>query len=197
MKRGVKTIIVGVSLFVLGGVVIPLIIIVPLFLGDSVNEQFIVPGSIQVAVKEPGRYYLWNNYQTVFDGRSYNRSEELPDGMNIRFTNAETGEPFAFIASSSISMSSGSSAKRSIGYIEVQKPCRIALDITGESDQGVFSFSRAVFFEMLKQICGSIALSVVAGFTGIGCTIWSVVRLTQAKEQAEQNQPKNEDISHS
>ncbi|MCI5223813.1 MAG: hypothetical protein D3924_14355, partial [Candidatus Electrothrix sp. AR4] len=80
MKPGIKPIILGVILFTLGGVALPAAILLPLFLGDSIDKQFTIPGSIQVAIEESGHYYLWNEHQTIFNGKTYNRPENLPDG---------------------------------------------------------------------------------------------------------------------
>ncbi|MCI5211020.1 MAG: hypothetical protein D3910_20045 [Candidatus Electrothrix sp. ATG2] len=112
MKPGIKPIILGVILFTLGGIALPAAILLPLFLGDSTDQQFSIPGSIQVAIKEPGRYYLWNEYQTIFNGKTYNRPEDLPDGIEISITDTATSTPFGFIESSSISMNSGNNEKR-------------------------------------------------------------------------------------
>ncbi|HRQ90897.1 MAG TPA: hypothetical protein PLA50_19055, partial [Bacteroidia bacterium] len=62
MKPGLKTLITGIALFILGGFVIPFLLILPLFLNESTNTQFLVPGSKEVTVEKPGRYYLWNDF---------------------------------------------------------------------------------------------------------------------------------------
>ena len=189
MKTGLKTIILGVILFVLGGVTFPVVIIVPLFLDDAINQQFSIPGMIQVVIKEPGRYYLWNNHQTIFNGTIYNRSEDLPDGIEISITDSTTGIPFNFFESSSISFSSGHSAKKSIGYIEVGNPTRVQVDIRGGDENRIFSFSQATFVKKLKRIFGGIILAFLAGLSGIGLVIWGVVKSTRARQRGDQESP--------
>ncbi len=189
MKPGIKPIILGVILFTLGGIAFPAAILLPLFLGDSIDKQFSIPGTIQVAIEEPGRYYLWNDHQTIFNGKTYNRAEDLPDGIEISISDTATGTPFDFIDTASISISGGNSAKRSIGYIEVSKPTRLLVDITGGNEDRIFSFARATFFEKLKRIFGGIALAFLAGSSGVGLVIWGVVKSTRAKEKENLDTP--------
>ncbi|WP_339136426.1 MAG: hypothetical protein WGN25_00905 [Candidatus Electrothrix sp. GW3-4] len=189
MQPGSKTILLGLILFILGGIAFPAAILLPLLLGDSIDKQFSVPGTLQVTIEEPGRYYLWNEYQTIFKGRTYNRPEDLPDGMEISITDTATGRPFAFITSSSMSMHGGNEEKRSIGYIKVSKPTEIRVEISGDNEGRIFSFARATFFETLKRIFGGIALAFFAGSSGIGLVIWGIVRSVRAKDREDQDIP--------
>ena len=68
MKRGIKTIIAGVVIFVFGAFVVPLLFIFPLIFGKSNEVQFKVPGTFEANAEKPGRYYLWNDFQTIYDG---------------------------------------------------------------------------------------------------------------------------------
>jgi hypothetical protein len=186
MKTGVKTIIAGAILFVLGAFVVPLAIILPLIFGDSNEIQFKVPGSTQIVIEEPGRYYMWNDYQTVFYGKSYNRSESIPDGIEIRIMNASTGELFDFVSDTSISSSRGSSSKNTIGYIEVQSPSTVEVEVAGGEEERVFSFSESNLLKMFGLILGGSILAVIIGITGFGITIWGIVKLMRSSKKGEQ-----------
>ena len=182
MKPGIKTIVVGVSLFILGAVVIPMAIVLSFIIGDSNEKRFKVPGNTQLVIEKPGRYYLWNDYQTVFDGKSYNRSEIIPDGIEIKIMNAETGELFDFVSDSSISSSSGSSSKNSIGYIEIQSPCTVEIEIAGNEEKRVFSFAESNLLKMLGPIFGGFVLSMVFALAGLGIIAWGIVKLVRFKK---------------
>lgn len=183
MKAGVTTIVVGI-IFIFGAFAAPAAIVLPLILprllGDASEEQFKVPGRVEVMAEEPGRYYLWNDYQTVFRGKTYNRSKSVPDGMEIRITHAKTGEPFDFVSDTSISSSSGANSKNTIGYVEVKEPCRVAIEVSGGEEERVFSFSPFRLWRMLKLILGGFALSFVLGVAGVGVTIWGIVKVARA-----------------
>ena len=185
MKTGIKTIIAGVTLFVLGAVVVPLAIVLPIVLGEKNKEQFVIPGSTHVAVEEAGRYYLWNDYQTVFKGKSYIRSEAIPDGLEITIKNEKTGEPYNFVSDSSISSSSGTSSKKAIGYIEVLTPGTVCIEILGGDEERIFSFSRSILLAMFGLILGGFGLSMILGLSGVALLIWGIVKLVRSNRESE------------
>jgi hypothetical protein len=160
--------------------------VLPLVLGDKNKEQFMIPGITQVSVEEAGRYYLWNDYQTVFKGKSYSRSEAIPDGIEITIRNEETGEPFNFVSDSSISSSSGTSSKNTIGYIEVQTPGSVRIEILGGNEARIFSFSRSILLAILGLILGGFGLSMTLGLSGVGLSIWGIVKLVRSNRKSTQ-----------
>jgi hypothetical protein len=183
MKPGVKTIITGISLLVLGVIIVPiaiLAIILPMVIGDAGKAQFEAPGSTQVEVTKKGRYYVWNDYRTVFDGRRYNRSESIPDGINIVIKERDTGERLNFVSDSSISSTSGSSAKNSIGYIQVKRPGMLDIHVTGGYEKRIFSFARSNLLIMIGLIAGGSILALPIGFAGIGILIWGIIKRSKA-----------------
>jgi hypothetical protein len=186
MKPGVKTIIAGTVLFVLGAFVIPLLFILPLILGGANELQFRVPGTIQAVVDEPGSYYLWNDYETVYFGKSYNRSKTIPDGTEIRIRN-ENGEQLAFVSDKSISESSGSSSKNSIGYVTVQKPGKINIEVTGGSEERIFSFSRSRVLKFLGILLGGFSLSMLFAIGGLSIAIWGIIKLIRGNKNGEKD----------
>tara|TARA_B110000003_G_C16288042_1_gene393703 strand:- start:24 stop:596 length:573 start_codon:yes stop_codon:yes gene_type:complete len=185
MKPGLKTLITGITLFILGGFVIPFLLIIPLFFDESANQQFLIPGSREVTVEEPGRYYLWNDFQTVFDGKSFNRSENIPDGLEIIVTD-DVGKTLKFYSDTSISSSSGSSSKNSIGYVEVSDSSKLSVSVSGDSEERVFSFSQSILPKMFLAIIGGGTVSILVAFVGFGVGVWGVVKLVRNKP-GEQN----------
>ena len=180
MKPGLKTLIIGIALFILGGFVIPFLLILPIFLNESSEQQFLIPGSKKLTVQEPSRYYLWNDFQTVFKGKSYSRSESIPDGLEIAVTDG-AGKKLDFQSDTSISSSSGSSSKNSIGYVEVSEPSELLITVKGASEKRVFSFSESIFQKMFLAILGGGVASMLVAFIGFGLGVWGVVKLVRNK----------------
>ena len=180
MKPGLKTLIIGITLFILGGFVIPLLLILPIFLNESSEQQFLIPGSKELSVEEPSRYYLWNDFQTVFEGKSFSRSENIPDGLEIAVTDG-TGRTLAFKGDTSISSSSGSSSKNSIGYVEVSEPSELLVTVTGASEERVFSFSESIFPKIFLAIFSGGMASMLVTFIGFGLGVWGVIKLVRNK----------------
>ena len=184
MKSGIKTIIAGISLFILGAVVVPLAVVLPLILGDSNEEQFKVPGNTQIVIEEPGRYYLWNNYKTVLQGKTYNSSESTPDGIQIKIRNGETGELFDFVGDSSMALSTLRNMKTSIGYIEAQEGGSLHIDVEGGNEERVFSLSKFSMRVMFGLIFGVLGLSLIICCSGFGVLAWGILRAAKSKQTA-------------
>ena len=177
-KAGRIRIIAGICIFLTGTVIIPLGIILSLIFNDSNEKQFKVPSSTQYTIGEPGRYYLWNEYQIIFEGLSYNRSESIPDGMQITIHNRATGERYNFISDTSISSSGGSNAKNSVGYIEVQYPGNILIEIAGGNEERIFSFSQFRLWKIFGSIFGGIGLAILICLAGGGLIVWGIIAMS-------------------
>lgn len=181
MKKGLKTLLAGIAIFIIGAIVVPILILIPLFKGGSEDEQFIIPGEHRVTVPEEGRYYLWNNYRTIFEGQSYHRSEEIPDGLDFSITTS-TGEALPFFSDTSTSSSNGSSSKNSIGYVKVAGPETLSISVSGDSEKRIFSFSKSILGKMFGLIFLGGALSVLSAFAGIGIIIWGIIKMVQGSK---------------
>lgn len=188
MKRGLGTIIAGAVLFIAGAFVIPAAILVPLILNQSKAQQFLVPGSVEIMAREPGRYYLWNDYQTIFNGRTYNSPEDLPGGLEIEVMN-DRGNRLAFISDGSTTSSNGSSSKKSIGYVEVPSPGRLFVSVSGNADQRVFSFAPSKIMKVLGLILGGTGVSALTALAGIVLSILGIVRLSRNNTPAPPHAP--------
>lgn len=193
MKRGVKTILSGGLVILLGSIIIPGVFVLLFTLQiikDSNNSQFLVPGSIEVEVTEPGRYYLWNDYQTLFNGTSYNEPPTLPSGLTFTFTD-EQSNTLAFTSDTSFSSTSGSNVSDSIGYIDVTQPGKIKVDVTGPVTPRVFSFGKNVVWKIIGTVFGSVALVLTSLFVGVGLMLWGFIKLMNNK----QDEPVTIDLS--
>lgn len=177
MKRGSATIITGVVLFVAGAFVIPAAILVPIALNQPKAQQFLAPGSMEMTAEKPGRYYLWNDYQTIFDGRTYHSPEDLPAGLEITIMD-DHGERLTFISDGSTSRGGGSSSKRSIGYVEVTGTRHLTVVVSGTADPRVFSFARSDTMKIVGLVLCGMGGSVLLALAGIILSIIGIVRLS-------------------
>ena len=180
MRPGSKRIISGICIFLAGAIIIPLGIIVSIAMGDSNKLIFKVPGSTSYSVKKHGRYYLWNEYRIIFSGTSYNRSKDIPDGIQIKIHHEQTGKLYPFISNSSISSDSGSSARNSIGYIEVDKPGSIIIDVLGGTEERIFSISQFRVWKIFGLIFGGIGFSVLVCLTGGLVIVWGIIVMARS-----------------
>lgn len=182
MRIGGKIIIVGVIVFLLGAIAVPAAIIISFFFHDAGEIQFRIPASITYQIQEPGRYYLWNDYQTVFEGVSYNRSKNIPDGISIVIRDRRTGAPYKLTACTSISSKTGGGTKNSIGYIDAENTGAITIDVSGGTEERIFSFSRFTLGEIFGRIFGGLGLAFLVCITGGGLVAWGVVKASREKK---------------
>jgi hypothetical protein len=178
MKRGVKTLIAGAVVFILGVVVAPLLIVLPLILAKSNETQFKVPGIQKVTVEKPGQYYLWNDYQTLYQGRTYNRSEKVPDGMVIKITDA-SGTPLNLVSDVSMSETANGSSKNLIGKVEIKSPGPVTVEVSGGDEERIFSFGQSTIFKIIGRILAGVVVSMLFGIVGIGIIVWGAVKMAQ------------------
>ena len=163
MKPGLNLILVGVGL-ILAGIVVPVLLILQLLHHRSQDVQFKAPGTIEVTVTNAGRYYLWNDYQTVYEGKVYDRSEQVPDGFEVHIRD-EGGHEVEFHNDMSASSSTGSNSRKSIGYVEVEQPAKFEISVSGLREDRVLSFSQLGFLRLFLTIACT-SLSVVLGIGG-------------------------------
>jgi hypothetical protein len=184
MKPGIKKIITGGVIFFVGAFVIPLSFVLPLILHHEQESQFKAPGNTEITVTKPGRYYLWNDFRTIYDGKSYDRSENIPDGLDIRIQDAD-GHQLQFVSDGSISSSSSTSAKKSIGYVEVERAGKVTINVRGGSENRIFSFSQSGLLMMFGLVLGGAGLAIVVSAAGIGLIIWGIVTRARANQSGE------------
>ncbi len=180
MKPGLKPLFTGIALCVAGLFVVPVAIILPILLSDSGDTPFIAPGSAEFTVEEPARYYLWHDHQTIFEGTSYNRPVEIPDGVTISVSQAD-GEALAFTSDGSMSMSRGSHSSQSIGYVDVPTTGLWTVEVSGEAEPFVVSFAESKLLKIFGLIFGGVGLCLLLGGAGVILVVIGVVRLAQGK----------------
>lgn len=176
MKKGFKTLIAGIATFVVGGFVLPFFWVLPLILNSTNSEQFIVPSTQTFEIEEPGKYVLWHDYQTFFEGSNYSKPEALPDGLEISVKNA-TGDTLFFKTDTNTSFTSGSHSKNSIAYLEFDQPETISISVNGDFESRVFSFGESFIGKFFLRIFSAVALSAVLSALGIALGVWGIVKL--------------------
>lgn len=183
MKKGLKTLIAGIVLLALGIFAVPLTFVVPLINIESNEVQFIVPATFRTKVDEPAKYYLWNIYKTMHEGKKYNQSVDIPDGVQIQIADAN-GKPMELITDgASFSGNSISTYYNSIGYIDIESPGEITITVTGIKQPRVFSFSRSLFSENMTKLLGGLAACFLLVVVGGGLAIWGIIKLMSSNKK--------------
>jgi len=186
MKKPKTLLIASIILFV-GGIIAYAILMIYLYLplltflicNDDI--QFLIPGSVEI--EDEGRYYLWNDYQTVYEGKTYSMPEEVPDNLIISLKTKDGALHYDIIGKTSISSSSYPTSKKSIGYFDITVPGDYILKVKGVSKPRVFSFRQFNYdtleFAMVLGIGGSVCLLII--FAGFALGVVGVVKMVKAK----------------
>lgn len=180
MKKPIWLIVLGVILFVIA-VIVPVITVLPLMMKQSAETiTFLVPGETELAVKENGRYYLWNDYKTVFNGRSFTRLKTLPDGLDIQLIDLASGSKINLTSDSSLTSTRGSNEKVSVGYFALP-PGKYRLNVSGEFPARVFSIGESKLGTILIVALVTGFLSIITALVSIGMIIFGIVKLVKKK----------------
>lgn len=60
-------------------------------------DQYRLPGTVTVNVREAGNYTLYHEYRTTFDGAVYDTKEKLT-GLQLALKEADTGQPIELLS---------------------------------------------------------------------------------------------------
>src|SRR6056297_3356877 len=169
MKSANLKISLGIIVLLLGGLAIPAGILIPAFSAPNEEVVFETPGATALDVHSPGRFYLWHNYRTLRDGH-------LPDGMSFNVTRAD-GSTVPLQPRASITTEMSGSASRSIGYVDIERPGTLRIEVRGGDEQmRVMSFERARFMMFARALGFSLLSLAVLGAGGIVLIIFGIAQ---------------------
>jgi uncharacterized membrane protein len=144
--------------------------------------QFLAPGSKTFDLAK-GRYVVWNDHVTVFEGRSYDSSRTLPDGTRITVTDA-SGATVTLRRTSGSTFRVGGTERVSVLEFEVTQPGRYEVTVRGDFPLRVFSVGPNLVWLLLGSIFGAIGLVLLGTGVGVAIAAWAFIRREQAREAA-------------
>jgi hypothetical protein len=147
------------------------------------GAQFLVPGRHVVELGQPGKYLVWNDYRTVFRGRSYDESEALPSGVRIRVLERASGRPLEVSSSYRATSSFGNTSSVAVSQFRVEHPGSYEIVVEGNFPPRVFSVGRDFLFGLLGVILGAFALLLGGLGAAIGIAAWVFIRREEARER--------------
>jgi uncharacterized membrane protein len=143
--------------------------------------QFVAPGRHALTLKS-GNHVVWNDHLTVFEGRSYRSSKQLPDG--VQFTVTGSGGPLTLRRASGASYKGLNTERVAVMQFDVAKPGRYEIAVQGDFPPRVFSVGPDHIGAVLWTVFGAIAVLFVSWGAGIGIAAWAFIQREQAREAA-------------
>ena len=184
MRKGKKMLLCGLFVTALGLIIIPYIKIFPLFNTEYPEFTFVSPGLDNVEVGMAGKYYIWNDFKTFYNNRSYNNSKTLPNGTTFKITDSQTGEELKLNPDQSITVSVGDNQQSSVGYIELEGKRTLNIHVSS-SEERVFTFAQSRFMSIIKTLFGTFIACAFLSVFGIFLIIFGAIRMTAPRPPAQ------------
>ncbi|MGI6240494.1 MAG: hypothetical protein ACOYJW_00970 [Candidatus Omnitrophota bacterium] len=178
MKNGAKKAIGGGILFFVAGI-IPFAFVIPIFFHGE-RPVLRAPGTIEISIKKPGKYVVWNNYNTTFEGNTYFFGKELPGGLSFSLNEKFSGTTIPFQTSSGTTVTIGEEEKVSVGYFKVTNAGQYKLTITGDAGNRIFSFEKSMLENVgnfFLALIGGIVLAIILLVVAVVFIIQGIIEL--------------------
>jgi hypothetical protein len=139
-------------------------IIYGMAMADSFRFQLLTPGEKEFEIPETGKYVLWNEFQTIYNGQVFSSSTNLPSGLKIQLTDLKTGTVLPFSTSSfSASEEINGVQRHLVGTYQLVAHTKYRLSITGQFAQRIFYFRDS----QLKHFMDQLSVALIIASTGI------------------------------
>jgi len=158
-----------------GGIAGAIALVAWAVLSVPVPVRFLAPGSATFEAAVPGRYTLWHEHRTVYEGRTWNREPALPEGVRLRVSNPSGGE-LAVERTSGGSWKDGPTERASLAGFEVQEAGPHRVDVEGEMDPAVLAVARDFLWPMIAAIAGAALVALLGMGGGLALGLYTLAR---------------------
>jgi hypothetical protein len=141
--------------------------------------QFKAPGSREFAISRPGKYVLWHETETVFDGQTYSSSGNLPPGLRVELLDLDTQTNIPLTPDQSTTMSSGATSRRSFGDFDNLTPGRYRITVSGQFPDQIFYF-RESLTRRFGIVLKAMRLTALIWLAALGVAMFIFVRRSVA-----------------
>ncbi len=150
-------------------------------LKNDEGAQFLAPAR-HVLELRPGRYVVWNDHVTIFEGRSYDESKKLPPGVQITVTEVSGSRSVPVRKSVNATFKGSTTERTAVVEFDVARQGRYEIAMLGDFPPRVFSMGPDTVRTLLWSIFGAIALVFLGFGAGIGIGAWAFIRREEARE---------------
>jgi len=155
-----------------------------LVFAPSERQQFLAPGRHTMELGGRASYLLWNDYKTVFEGRSYADSDELPAGTRLSVFEKASGRKLATHPNTHLKFSDDDTKRHSLAQFRTEQAGHYEIVVEGDFPPRVLSASRDYLFGALWKTAGIFALALFGFAAAMAIFAWTYFRRELAKESA-------------
>ena len=165
---GLALIIIGIAIFAFT--------LFQLIGGSALDPQTKVPGTVVTEIDAPGRYYVWDNHWTMFDGERIQYAADWPNQAKITVRDAN-GTEVHFVPDASQNWSIGNNEKTSVGYVDVKAATTLRLEIDDVGRDRIVTVSNRTMKQELWSRLGGFGVGLLVGVVGVPvCLLGLLVR---------------------
>ncbi|HCR29385.1 MAG TPA: hypothetical protein DIV79_05145 [Opitutae bacterium] len=106
----------------------------------------------------------------------------LPNGLEIRVKDGN-GSPLEFVSRSGMSANIGDYSKASVGHVEIEYTNSLLIEITGDFEERVLSFSPGIFDSMGKWFLIGIPSAMVLSVAGVILLVVGLVDYSKSRKE--------------
>jgi hypothetical protein len=128
---------------------------------NSASFRFTVPGQSEIHIQKAGTYVLWNEHETIHQGRTYSSGEKLPDGMHIELRRAETGAVVEMTPDLTTRERRGKLERNSVGKFQIAAPGKYSIVVEGDFPERVFLLRESLLKTFAPKVFTLIAMSLL------------------------------------
>lgn len=159
---GIVLVIIGVAIFAST--------LLRLINGAALDSQTKVPGAVTTVIESPGRYYVWDNHWTKFNGERVKYPADWPDTAQVMIHDS-TGAELEFVPDTSKNWSIGNNEKTSVGYVDVPTATTIHIDVDQVGRDRIVTVSgRTMQQELWSRLIG-FGVGIGVGIVGLPITL--------------------------
>jgi hypothetical protein len=144
---------------------------------------FSVPGTLDVTIDHPGRWYLYHDHETLRDGEVLRQTPGLPSGTSLELTDDAGGVLPIAADPATITVKTGTTSSVSVAAWDLQ-PGNYHLAVTGDGLDAVCSFSEMRVMAFVKELLKSCLMSLLLIGLGIAGIVSGVSAIRQKRRAA-------------
>ncbi|EEF61719.1 hypothetical protein [Pedosphaera parvula] len=169
-KPGKVWYLLPVFLFLIVTLVAPVgYVVYELATGDSFSFQLLVPGEKEFEIPTAGKYVLWNETRTIYQGQTFNSTTNLPPGLTIQLADLKTRAVLPMSTTFSASENINGTERHLIGTFQLAAHTKYRLSVIGQIPKRVFYFRDSQFKKFTESAsvaliiaCGGVMVSVIS-----------------------------------
>ncbi|MGK7295116.1 MAG: hypothetical protein ACNS61_04690 [Candidatus Wenzhouxiangella sp. M2_3B_020] len=168
----------GVGVVLVGALLVPALLLTPV--ADMPDEEirFLAPGDATLEAAAQGRFYLWHEYRSRFDGRRYETGDHLPAGTVIEARQGDRS--LDAVPADNVRTEFGDSASVSVARLDVPAAGPVSVSVRyGDGRPRVFSLSRFTLGAWARAIGLSVLSMLIAGASGLALLIAGIAQRVQ------------------